>query len=111
MTTTTSASTNNADAATVAEWLLVNPDIVPIDGWQVINDNIGGEHSFLIEYYKRCRAGEIIIGRELKTQLEMLLQDILYHGDIYHFTLAAAHKRINFIESEIKHFESPFATI
>ncbi len=109
MTTTTSTNTNNCGSPPAAEWVLVNPDIVPIDGWQAINDDIGGGHSFLIEYYKRCRSGEIIIGRELKTQLEMLLQDILYRGDIYHFTLAAAHKRIDFIESEIKHFESPFA--
>lgn len=109
MTTTTSTNTNNCGLPPAAEWVLVNPDIVPIDGWQAINDDIGGGHSFLIEYYKRCRSGEIIIGRELKTQLEMLLQDILYRGDIYHFTLAAAHKRIDFIESEIKHFESPFA--
>ena len=111
MTTTTSTNTNNTDAATAAEWVLVNPDIVPIDGWQVINEDIDGGHSYLIEYYKRCRSGEIIIGRELKTQLEMLMQDILYHSDTYHFTLAAAHKRIDFIENEIKHFESPFAGV
>lgn len=97
-------TTNNA-----AEWLLVNPDIVPISGWQVLNDTVGGRHSYLIEYYKACRAGDIVIGRELKTELESLVQDIVYHGDVYHFELEGAHKRIDFIEREIKHFESPFA--
>lgn len=92
-----------------AEWVLINPDIVPIDGWQVINEEVGGLHSYLIEYYKRCRSGEIIIGRELKTQLEMLIQDIVFHADIYRFELEGAHKRIAFIEREVKHFESPFA--
>ena len=97
-------TTNNA-----AEWLLVNPDIVPLSGWQVLNDTVGGRHSYLIEYYKACRAGDIVIGRELKTELESLVQDIVYHGDVYHFELEGAHKRIDFIEREIKHFESPFA--
>lgn len=97
-------TTNNA-----AEWLLVNPDIVPITGWQVLNETVGGRHSYLIEYYKACRAGDIVIGRELKTELESLMQDIFYHGDVYHFELEGAHKRIDFIEREIKHFESPFA--
>lgn len=103
-------TTNNLSAAdNFAEWVLVNPDIVPITGWQALNDVIDGKHSFLIEYYKRCRSGEIVVGRELKTTLESLVQDIFYRTDVYRFTLDAAHKRINFIEKEVKHFESPFA--
>ena len=98
-------TTNNRPA----EWVLVNPDITPISAWHTINDEVGGRHSFLIEYYKACRDGKIIIGRELKTTLETLIQDIVYHPDIYHFELEGAHKRINFIEREVKHFESPFA--
>lgn len=90
-------------------WNLVNPNIVPIEGWQVLNEDINGRHSCLIEYYKQCRSGDIIIGRELKTQLEMLLQNIYYHKDEYKFDLEQAHKRIKFIENEVKHFESPFA--
>lgn len=103
------AMTNNQKTADMVDWSLVNAEIEPIGGWQVISEEVNGKHSYLIEYYKRCRSGEIIIGRELKTQLEMLLQDILYHTDEYHFSLNAAHKRISFIENEIKHFESPFA--
>ncbi len=93
----------------IAEWSLVNPDIEPIEGWQVISEEINGKHSYLVEYYKRCRSGEIIIGRELKTLLETLIQDILYRSDKYQFELDDPHKRIAFIEKEIKHFESPFA--
>ena len=63
----------------------------------------------MIEYYKRCRAGEIIIVRELKTTLESLIQDVFCRSDVYRFDLTEAHKRIKFIETEIKHFESPFA--
>lgn len=100
---------NSVAADNIAEWTLANPDIAPIDGWQTLNEEIDGEHSFLIEYYKRCRSGEIVIGRELKTTLEGLMQDILYHSDVYRFTLGAAHKRIHFIETQVKHFESPFA--
>ena len=88
---------------------MINPDIVPITGWNIINEEVGGRHSYLIEYYKRCRSGEILIGRELQTTRESLVQDYLYHSDIYRFELEGAHKRIQFIEREIKHFESPFA--
>lgn len=102
-------TTTNLQTLTANNWEIINPDIVPIDGWQVLNEEIDGKHSFLIEYYKRCRNGEIIIGRELKTTLEGLIQDIFLHNDIYHFKLDAAHKRINFIETQVKHFESPFA--
>lgn len=109
-TATTCPITNNLSAAdNFAEWTLANPDIAPIEGWQCLRDDIDGKHSFLIEYYKRCRSGEITIGRELKTTLESLIQDIFYRSDVYRFTLDAAHKRINFIEKEVKHFESPFA--
>lgn len=108
-TTAISTITNNQETRAAAEWEIINEDIAPVAGWQVLNEDVGGKHSFLIEYYKRCRSGEIVIGRELKTTLETLIQDIFYHTDIYRFNLDGAHKRINFIEKEIKHFESPFA--
>ena len=90
------------------DWTLINPSLIPIEGWNVLSEDVGGRHSFLIEYYKRCRSGEKIIGRELKTQLEMCIQDIVYPSE-YRFELEGAHKRIRFIEREIKHFEAPFA--
>lgn len=115
MTTTTvcptmTTTTINADAAAGAvDWLPINPNITPLTGWQALNPDVGGRHSYLIEYYKACRAGEILVGRELQTTLEGLIQDILYRSDVYRFDLAPAHKRINFIEKEVKHFEAPFA--
>lgn len=90
------------------DWTLINPALTPLEGWEVLSEDVGGRHSFLIEYYKRCRTGDKTIGRELKTQLEMLIQDIVYPSE-YRFELEAAHKRIHFIEREIKHFEAPFA--
>ncbi len=89
------------------DWSVLNPDLIPLAGWEVLNTEVDGRHSFLIEYYKKCRSGDKIIGRELKTTLETLIQDI--YGGVYRFELAAAHKRIDFIERNVKHFESPFA--
>ena len=108
MTTTT---INGTEAATPApaDWTLANPEIDPLTGWQALSETVDGEHSFLIEYYKRCRSGEIVVGRELKTTLEMLIQDIFAGGGKYRFTLKAAHKRIAFIENEMKLFQAPFA--
>lgn len=102
MLTTTNLTTMN-------NWNLINPDIVPLSGYEQINETINGKHSFLIEYYKKCRRGDIVIGRDLKTTLEILIQDIVCNADTVHFDLDAPHKRINFIEKEVKHFESPFA--
>ena len=52
------------------DWQLINPDIIPLAGWEVLSEEYDGKHSFLVEYYKACRRGDIIIGRELKTELE-----------------------------------------
>jgi len=90
------------------DWRLINPNITPLAGWEVLSEERADGHSYLIEYYKACRRGDIIIGRELKTQLEILIQDI-FNNDNVRFLLKPAHKRIDFIEKNIKHFESPFA--
>lgn len=107
-TTQTLTNTNNTDAAAV-DWLPINPDIISLTGWEALSDDVGGRHSYFIEYYKACRRGDILVGHELQTTLEMLMQDILHNSDVYRFTLDEAHKRIHFIEHEIKHFEAPFA--
>lgn len=65
------------------------------------------KHSYLIEYYNKCKSGEILIGQELMTQLEMLMEDM--KNPIYRFDLTEPHKRINFIEKECRHSVSPFA--
>lgn len=81
----------------------------PIEDWESLSEEVNGQHSYLIEYYKKCRSGEIIIGRELKTELEMLIQEIFLHADKYRFELEAPQKRIKFIEKYVKHFEAPYA--
>ncbi len=63
--------------------------------------------SYLVEYYEKCKTGEILIGRELMTQLEMLMDDM--NNPLYRFDTAEAHKRIKFIETECRHSISPFA--
>lgn len=78
-----------------------------MQGWELLSDYVGGAHSYLIEYYKACKRGDKIIGRELMTTLDGLIADI--QRPEYRFTLARPHKRIKFIETQIKHFESPFA--
>lgn len=63
--------------------------------------------SYLVEYYQKCKSGEIIIGKELMTQLDMLISDI--DNPLYRFDTTEAHKRIKFIETECRHSISPFA--
>lgn len=64
-------------------------------------------NSYLVEYYEKCKTGEIIIGRELMTQLQILIDDM--QSPMYKFDPTEAHKRIKFIERECKHSISPFA--
>lgn len=64
-------------------------------------------NSYLVEYYNKCRKKEITIGKELMTQLEMLMDDI--EDQSFKFDLTEAHKKIAFIEAECKHSISPFA--
>ena len=64
-------------------------------------------HSYLVEYYEKCKSGEIIIGKELMTMLEILMEDM--EDSRYKFDTTEAHKRIKFIERECKHSISPFA--
>ena len=63
--------------------------------------------SYLLEYIEKCKSGEILIGRELMAQLDMLVEDI--QNPEYRFDVTEAHKRIRFIENECKHSISPFA--
>lgn len=78
-----------------------------ISDWNLLNEEIDGKHSWFIEYYKKCKSGEIIVGQELITALDMYVLD--FKNTNYRFMLDKAHKRIEFIENELKHFEAPFA--
>ncbi len=62
------------------------------------------------EYYNKCKNGEIIIGKELMAQLEMLIYEITNAVVLnIQIDLEASNKRINFIESKCKHYEAPYA--
>lgn len=75
--------------------------------YNVLSAEIEGKHSWLIEYYQKCKSGEIIIGNELMTELDTLIEDM--RSPLYSFELADPHKRISFIETKCKHYEAPFA--
>jgi phage terminase large subunit-like protein len=78
-----------------------------LQDWKRISDTISGGHSWLIEYYKRCKSGDKIIGRELMITLDNLIADM--KNPEYRFRLKKPHKRIAFIETNLKHSEAPFA--
>lgn len=63
-------------------------------------------NGYLEEYYKKCRAGEIVVGAELMTELEKLIQDI--DDDEYIYDTTSADVRIDFIENCIRLTKSPF---
>lgn len=72
-----------------------------------MNIEYNGTHSWLIEYITKCKSGEIIVGRELMQELDILLSHFDDPDIIIDFT--DAHKRIKFIEEKCKHSEAPFA--
>lgn len=70
-------------------------------------------NSYILEYFKRIEAGEIIIGQELRLQLVKLVKEIsdpVYQKekDII-IDFEESNKRIRFIETKCKHFEAPHA--
>lgn len=73
----------------------------------MLNENINGVHSWLIEYVNKCKSGEILVGHEMILCLDRLIE----HLDNPSITIEFedAHKRIKFIETKCKHFEAPFA--
>lgn len=62
--------------------------------------------NYLIEYYQEIKKGNIIVGEELKTQLDGLINDL--DNPRYEFDLKPGSIRINFIETFCKHTKSPF---
>lgn len=63
--------------------------------------------SWLLEYIDKCRSGEIIVGREIFQEFDILLGN--FEDEAIHFELEDAHKRIKFIQTHCKHYEAPFA--
>ena len=66
-----------------------------------------GTHSWLLEYIGKCKSKEIIIGHELMQMLDILLSH--FNNPDLRIEFDDAHKRIQFIETQCKHYEAPFA--
>ena len=67
---------------------------------------INGQYSYLLEYYKKTKSGEIIIGQELKKCLKNLIRDL--ESDKWFYQIFDAELRIEFIETFCRHTKSPF---
>jgi phage terminase large subunit-like protein len=89
-------------------------------GWEIMNKghSLSERHAlsklmdrypeaFLWDYVDKCLSDVIIVGKELKAQLRMLIDDM--DNIAYKFDTSEAHKRIKFIENECRHSISPFA--
>lgn len=63
--------------------------------------------SYLLDYIRKCKSGEIIVGNELIMMLDILIDN--FQNPDLRFETEDAHKRISFIEKECKHYEAPFA--
>jgi phage terminase large subunit-like protein len=62
--------------------------------------------NYLIEYYHKIQKGDILVGKELLTVLEGLIDDL--NNPRYVFDEKAGKVRIDFIETFCKHTKSPF---
>ena len=55
------------------------------------------DNSFLLEYRARAQSGEILIGQELRQELDNLNED--FSNERYFYDTDAAHLRIYFMEN------------
>jgi len=62
--------------------------------------------NYLIEYCKEIESGNILVGDELKIELDILIQDL--DNPRYMFDEKPGNLRIDFIETFCKHTKSPF---
>lgn len=65
------------------------------------------DHSYIKEYWSGIRSGDILVGRRIKQQIELLLKDF-ENPDVV-VDLADSARHIKFIENECKLYEAPFA--
>lgn len=73
---------------------------------KLASSEINGKHSWLLEYYNKSLSGEIILGNEMKTCLDNLIEDLA--DDRFIYDTSDADLRIEFIETFCKHTKSPF---
>lgn len=64
------------------------------------------EDTYLWEYYSAIQSGEIIAGRELKTELEKLIND--FDNPLYYYDTARANKKMLFMENCVRLTKSPY---
>lgn len=62
--------------------------------------------NYLVEYYHKILKGDILVGKELSTVIEGLIDDL--DNPRYVFDEKAGNVRIDFIETFCKHTKSPF---
>lgn len=63
-------------------------------------------NGFLEEYYRKCKSGEILVGRELMLELNKLMEDMA--DDRYIYDSTDADLRIDFMENCVRLTKSPF---
>lgn len=63
-------------------------------------------HNYLLEYYDEIQKGNIVIGKELRTTLERLIEDL--SNPRYTYDTTPGDIRIKFIETFCKHTKAPF---
>ncbi len=62
--------------------------------------------NYLVEYFNEIENGNILVGLELKAELNQLIKDL--HDPMYIFDEKPGQLRIDFIETFCKHTKSPF---
>ena len=63
--------------------------------------------SWIYIYWQKICAGEILVGRRIKQNMQRLLAD--FEDPDVHIDLEDSDKRIRFIQNECKLYEAPFA--
>lgn len=64
------------------------------------------DNSYLLEYYERIECGEIIVGQDLRFELENLKED--FKNDAYYYDTNDALLRMDFMERCVRLTKSPF---
>ncbi|MCI6010084.1 MAG: terminase large subunit, partial [Anaerostipes hadrus] len=64
------------------------------------------DNSYLLEYRERAKCGEIIIGQELRKELDNLAED--FSNDEYYYDRETALLRMDFMENCVRLTKSPY---
>ena len=64
------------------------------------------DNSYLLEYRERAESGEIVIGQELRQELENLKED--FYNDRYFYDTTDARLRMDFMENCVRLTKSPY---